>query len=843
MSDISLFMDTVTSKLSPEQVFEGHFAHDWKKEHRKWRGKCPWHKSKSGNSFYLNTETLLWRCPACEVGGGAAHYLHQINGGTGTPKGPVFTEIAKQLGAMVGEQYPEKEYSAEQVARFEKIEERRSLVQCVLDSSVKKLWSEDGKAARQYLNGRGLNDEQIKDLGLGLYPTPESVLSVVTRNGSDIDKASELGLLYQGASEVFCPLTGYVVFPWNDDRGNLLSLYGRWPGKAPGNQPKTKSLKNPGFDGDRWLKTKASPLFLDRALDAKQDNVVVVEGLFDVAVLQAYGENRAIAWVAAKASAEQITTLKRRQVKNVCFCLDPDGAGDKGTLAGIKSLTNEGIGTFVAPRLPEGQDPDEFVLKHGIDEWRLRLKESVHGLRYAARAIASKHGDKPTDGQLSEILSEAKDYADSLNAPHEVANFFWPEFEKLTGANSGDAAPEYDEVLDEVERIEESESDESKYDWKVKILATEKGLRRYGITSDYLRQQTQARRDRSGELEFEDAHDILESADERSWIIAGLIPAGSTVLQAADGGVGKTTLAYQQAGAVASGYRWSGMPTAQGKVLIVQVDEPKGDTREKLQESGFHNVPRGQVQFLRRWKFTQTRQLFQHMQKTKPCLVVIDSITAAMANTGVDLIASNAADKLYDLRNFAEGADWPCSFLVLHHTNGQGGVRDSRSFSNNVSEVQVLTKGKGDETLSNEEYVLDIIKSRAGLQGKHVLHRDDAEFLWSYRGLKDAPANYESVLQALRDRPGVTLTPAKVAEIVGIYTNEAKSVLEQCRKLCIVKSRIKEYVKRDSGLPGLLRLYWVEGGSEHPEAVDVNRLEKLYQQSAEIDSENIEWDE
>jgi hypothetical protein len=552
-------------------------------------------------------------------------------------------------------------------------------------------------------------------------------------------------------------------------------------------------------------------------------------------LLQASGDTRAIAWVAANASAEQVKTLKKKRIKNVAFCLDPDGAGDKGTLAGIRSLTNEGIGTFVVPRLPDGQDPDEFVLKHGIEEWKSRVKRSEHGLRYAARAIATKYGDNPNDMQLAELLSEAKAYADDLNAPHEVANFFWPEFEEVTGKDSGDAAPDYDAVLDEVEIIEEAEPDESKLDWALKNYAFDKGIKQRGFTGEYLKQQVIARRDRQGELEVTDAQDILEKSEERQWIIAGIIPAGSTILQAADGGTGKTTLAYQMAGAVAAGFYWSGLPTITGKVLIIQVDEPEEDTREKLQESGFRDVPRGSVEFIRRWKFTQTRQLFQLMRKTKPNLVIIDSLTAAMAGTGVELIASNAGDRIYDLRNFAEQADWPCSFLILHHTNGQGGFRDSRSFVNNVSEAQLLTHPTADNGLSKDQYLLDIVKSRAGIAGKYVLQRDDAEYLWSYHGLKDNPTNYYNVLRVLRDRPGVRLSAAAVGKELGITSSEAKSVLEQSRKLCAIKSCIKEYVQRESGLPGLFRLYWVEESNTHPEAVEIQkeRLETAFTGSNE----------
>jgi hypothetical protein len=93
MNPIDTFLQAVYSRLQPEQIYEGLFQHDWHKSKGRWRGKCPWHDSKSGTSFYMNPDSLMWRCPQCEVGGTPIQYLHQVMGGNGSPRGKALLKL------------------------------------------------------------------------------------------------------------------------------------------------------------------------------------------------------------------------------------------------------------------------------------------------------------------------------------------------------------------------------------------------------------------------------------------------------------------------------------------------------------------------------------------------------------------------------------------------------------------------------------------------------------------------------------------------------------------------------------------------------------------------------
>jgi DNA primase catalytic core len=431
---VAFWENEVFPRLTAEIIYTNE-VHKWHKSGDKWRGDCPWHDSKSHTSFSVTPASLLWWCPGCGVGGGPVQYVWRLKGRTGSPRGRDFVEIVRELAALAGVPFPERELSPEEQRRAERREERRGILEAVTRHCENVLWSETGQAARDYLHQRGLDDEAIRDLGLGLYPSVAEVRKDLDEWGCDVDLARQVG--------VFNPdFEGYITFPWADDAGRPLTIYGSWSSRTPpAGQPKKLALRNPrDGNGDPWEQTKRSPYLFNRARRAGHLDLVLVEGITDAAVAHRHGDTRVIGCVAAQLSRAQVETLAKHKARSVTICLDPDKAGEAGIRSCINSLMAGGITAYVAPQLPDGLDPDEYILTHGIDAWRSHIASASHALRWKARSLLEQYqGDGWTDAAKDSVMAAAVEFAAHWGGDRddELARHFWPE---VLGAIGGDAA-------------------------------------------------------------------------------------------------------------------------------------------------------------------------------------------------------------------------------------------------------------------------------------------------------------------------------------------------------------------------------------------------------------------
>lgn len=389
---------------------------------------------------------------------------------------------------------------------------------------------------------------------------------------------------------------------------------------------------------------------------------------------------------------------------------------------------------------------------------------------------------------------------------------------------------DYSSVLDAIDKLEVQFEDEQELDWHIRGFIAENNLRAKGYSASGLLKMARARRDGERAIELIDAIDILNSDGEgRRWIIPGLIPLGSTIVFAAQGGAGKTSCVYNFAKHIALGHPWSGVPVMQGSVLIVQTDEPRLDIQDKLEIGRYDEVPRGLVQFITKWRFSQVKQLEQVIKKMRPVLVVIDSYTAAHAGMGAELTKSSAGDNIYTLRDIAQ--DYECSFVIIHHHNKLHELRDSSTINDNASEIWSLAHDEKVSTNRNH-LVLNITKSRSGVAGQYLFRRDPFDYSWENCGPVDgADLKVLDVMRCLESAYPETLTATTVGNRVGLPTHDAHAALEFARRLGLVRSDWVKWTSQE-GEPTRFRKYWA-----HSEGLPMNskkqHLERLINRPAE----------
>jgi len=350
-------------------------------------------------------------------------FLAYVNGGQ-IPSPTEYIPAARTIFEKAGVPFPEREYLPKDAEREARMERRRNALDAVIAHCQENLWSERGRATRDYLvKESGLTEEAIKDLELGLYPSATTAFSYLEGEGVDKQAAAEV---------VWTRMEGYVIFPWADAIGEPLTLYGCWPGHPPRDLPKFLTLPGEG--------TKTTLLYFDKVRQARHKDVILVEGVFDAAICQEKGDSRVVACAAAELSGSQVETLARHRPTSVTICLDPDGGGERGTLSCITSLREAGIKTYVPPPLPDRMNPHEFVIKNGIDAWKEHIDRKVHSLRYQAEILIRRRKTKAewTDVQKVAVLDEAIALDAATTAPSDITDldlFFWPVIRQAIGSS------------------------------------------------------------------------------------------------------------------------------------------------------------------------------------------------------------------------------------------------------------------------------------------------------------------------------------------------------------------------------------------------------------------------
>lgn len=412
-------------------------------------------------------------------------------------------------------------------------------------------------------------------------------------------------------------------------------------------------------------------------------------------------------------------------------------------------------------------------------------------------------------GELAE--TEDVDKAIAL-AKEKIANLEGKRSGNTKVARAASRKSSFQVVMQGVTEIMNNyEDNPAQLEWELAMLAKDIGVSKSEVKLMYHNLQNPPKKVRKRSLkEF-----AAEGTAEREWIIGGYIPKGTTICMFADGGVGKTLLAYDIAKAIATGNHWNGYPTKQGKVLLVQTDEPEIDTRDRLDINGFiQEAPEGSASIVSDWQFCQMRHLKKIVEQDRPDFVVIDSLTSANRFDADSEKDASYAAVLYDLRDIAN--EFGCTFMVLHHENKGGSARGTTAIFNNVSEVWRLRKAKKSEgeNLLPTQRILEFCKSRASIFGNIKIELDPENYSWQHQGevgieeLSGAKQPLSvRLLSYLEANRGARFEPEELThEFIGKSKDAIRKALERHRKqgLIFAEERVKQ---RESG-PVRYKVYY-----------------------------------
>ncbi len=334
-----------------------------KKGGANFQGLCPFHNEKSP-SFTVSPAKQFYHCFGCGAHGNAIGFLMSY-GGLG------YVEAVKDLAASVGMQVPEAQPRSMDEARreTERREQETSLV-AVMESAMEFYRAELKKAPRaiEYLKARGLTGEIAARFRIGFAPDDWQGL----RNAfPDYEHKSlvDAGLVIANEGKRYDRFRDRIMFPILNARGAVIGFGGRVLG-----------------DGEpKYLNSPETPLFekgrevygVVQARDAVRagGRVLVVEGYMDVVALAQFGVGYAVATLGTATTPVHVSKLLRL-ADELVFAFDGDKAGRKAAWRALEvSLP---LATDAKPIrflfLPEEDDPDSYIRKHGKDAFEQLLR-------------------------------------------------------------------------------------------------------------------------------------------------------------------------------------------------------------------------------------------------------------------------------------------------------------------------------------------------------------------------------------------------------------------------------------------------------------------------------------
>jgi DNA primase len=369
-----------------------------KKTGRNYKGLCPFHSEKTP-SFMVNEEKQIFHCFGCGEGGDVFGFLMKAGHFS-------FPEAAEELAKRYGIRLVRKEVSPLQKKEMAKRELLFRINQVASDYFHDTLTQKrEGEVGRKYLSERQVKEQIIQDHRLGYAPERwDGLVQHLREKKVAPELAWELGLILPrkkaGDSTPREDPAGWydvfrrrIIFPIVDLHQRVVGFGGRLIGEG---QP--KYLNSP----ESSVYHKGEVLYglpAAKRHASERDEMVIVEGYFDLLTLHQYGWLQSVATLGTALTAQHIRTLKR-YTRNLITVFDPDPAGIQATLRTLPLFLEEEV-TGKVVLLPKGEDPDTFLKKGSLEDFEKRVAGAVPLIDFFFEWLMKTRDVKSIDGRVT----------------------------------------------------------------------------------------------------------------------------------------------------------------------------------------------------------------------------------------------------------------------------------------------------------------------------------------------------------------------------------------------------------------------------------------------------------
>jgi len=424
------FKDTVKQQADIVRII-GDYIKLKKAGAQNYSGLCPFHGEKTP-SFSVHATRQFYHCFGCGVSGDVFSFVQKVENIT-------FPEAVRLVAQKLGIPLPKATYSSPAEAKEAKLRAQLLDVQERAAAFFQEcLKRPEGARAREYLQGRGLDEETIRGFRIGYAPdsgfllrdrlanefgeevlresglfswkqtegAPSLSVRPLDGQGGDFDSAGarEAGgrKLETGnrklEAAMYSKFRNRIMFPITNEAGKIIAFTGRT--LATDEKAGPKYLNSP----ETGIYSKGRVLFnLDHAKEAirKLEYAILVEGQMDCISVYLAGFHNVIA-SSGTAFTEIQAKLLGRFSKNVVVNFDPDTAGAKATERTLGLLVEEDFQIKVLT-LEQGFDPDLYIRRKGKDAYGAALRGSQKYFDYLIERARTHFPVRSAEGKVKAV--------------------------------------------------------------------------------------------------------------------------------------------------------------------------------------------------------------------------------------------------------------------------------------------------------------------------------------------------------------------------------------------------------------------------------------------------------
>lgn len=359
------------------------------------KGLCPFHDDHRP-SFDVDPKRGRYRCWSCGKYGDVITFVQEY-------EKVEFAEALEILAKRAGINLEKSENLVQNRLRGSMLDSVRwasdQYHQCLQESPL-------AAEARSYLSSRGLEDEIIRQFGLGFAPRRgDWLLELAHNDGVDVGMLEQVGLIGRKTDKpgLYDRFRDRIMFPIRNVLGNTVGFGGRIMPSSPFVDKAPKYYNS----SDSPLFSKSEQLYgIDQARNAigKVGYLAVVEGYTDVMMAHQMGVGNIVATMGTAINARHLRQL-RRWTSKVVLVFDADAGGEQGVDRALELFVTNDMDLAIAT-LPEGLDPCDMLLNDGPEAFQEVLKGAVDALEFKLSSILAEISK---DGASVETKRKATD--------------------------------------------------------------------------------------------------------------------------------------------------------------------------------------------------------------------------------------------------------------------------------------------------------------------------------------------------------------------------------------------------------------------------------------------------